>query len=196
MAGILETAMSWLGLGPQDDYDDYYDDIDDETVIDVTDERNRPGVSPLRSVNDAEEPLGRESGSGGGVKVMGSTGTARPRVYPAEAQPEPVRPRTSVRAVPTTGAPPTKPHTVSPSSFNDAQEVGDLFRGGQPVIINLTGLDRDLARRLLDFSSGVAYGMGGSVERVASHVYLLTPADVEIAADERRRLDDAGSYNA
>ncbi len=79
---------------------------------------------------------------------------------------------------------------MSPSSFNDAQEVGDLFKSNQPVIINLTGLERDVARRLLDFSSGVAYGLGGTVERVASHVYLLTPADVEIAADDRRSFDD------
>ena len=85
-----------------------------------------------------------------------------------------------------------RPHVVAPQSFNDAQEVGDWFKRNQPVIVNLQDLDRELARRLLDFSSGVAYGLGGSVERVSSHVYLLTPADVQVSADERRRLREKG----
>ena len=58
--------------------------------------------------------------------------------------------------------------------------------------MNLQGLDRDLARRLLDFASGVAYGLGGTVERAASHVYLVTPIDVEISAEDRRRIQDGG----
>ena len=67
-----------------------------------------------------------------------------------------------------------------------------VVRKRQPVIVNLQELDRDLARRLLDFSSGVAYGLGGTVERVASHVYLLSPVDVEITPDDRRRLREKG----
>ncbi|HKY13500.1 MAG TPA: cell division protein SepF, partial [Microthrixaceae bacterium] len=92
-----------------------------------------------------------------------------------------------VRPLPSATA---KPHVVNPKAFNDAQEVGDWFKRRQPVIVNLQGLDRDLARRLLDFASGVAYGLGGTVERVASHVYLLTPADVEVSADDRRRISE------
>ena len=70
--------------------------------------------------------------------------------------PEPVRPRGVVRPV---RAQASAHPTWSPPEFNDAQEVGDWFRKGQPVIVNLQELDRDLARRLLDFSSGVAYGL-------------------------------------
>lgn len=191
MAGILETAMSWLGLGPQDDYDYDYDYDDDNVVVDVTDDRSRP-VSALRPVGNSDEAE-RDGAERGGVRVVGSAGAARPRVYPAEPQPEPVRPHSTVRPIPNASPASAKPHTVSPSSFNDAQEVGDLFKSTQPVIINLTGLDRDLARRLLDFSSGVAYGLGGHVERVASHVYLLTPADVDVPADDRRRFEAGGS---
>ena len=81
-----------------------------------------------------------------------------------------------------------KPHIVHPASFNGAQEVADLFKGNVPVIMNLQEVDRDLSRRLIDFASGLCYGLGGSMDRVASSVYLLTPADVEVTAEERRRL--------
>jgi cell division inhibitor SepF len=81
-----------------------------------------------------------------------------------------------------------KPHTVIPRSFNSAQEVADTFKDGQPVIVNLQDVDRDLSRRLIDFASGLCYGLGGSMEKVANGVYLLTPANVEVSAEERQRL--------
>jgi cell division inhibitor SepF len=111
------------------------------------------------------------------------------RVLPASAPaPDGSRPRGVVRPLPTAAS--ARPQVVSPKSFNDAQEVGDLFKRRQPVILNLQNLDRDLARRLLDFASGVAYGLAGTVERVASHVYLITPADMEVSADDRRRIKE------
>ncbi len=79
-----------------------------------------------------------------------------------------------------------KPHAVSPDAFNDAQEIGDRFKSGQPVIVNLQAVDRDLQRRLVDFSSGLCYAMGGKMDRVADQVYLLTPADVEVSKETPR----------
>jgi cell division inhibitor SepF len=89
-----------------------------------------------------------------------------------------------------------KPHVVSPTSFNHAQEVADKFKASQPVILNLQGVDRDLARRLIDFSSGLCYGLGGHMEKVAHQVYLLTPTNVEVSAEERRRLQERGLHDA
>ena len=80
-----------------------------------------------------------------------------------------------------------KPYAVSPEAFNDAQEIGDRFKSGQPVIVNLQAVDRDLRRRLVDFSSGLCYAMGGKMDRVADQVYLLTPAEVEVSATPTRR---------
>jgi len=89
--------------------------------------------------------------------------------------------------------PPTaKPHVVVPTSFNEAQELADKFRGNQPVIMNLQGAERDLSRRLIDFASGLCYGLGGQMEKVANQVYLLTPSNVEVSAEERRRLEERG----
>lgn len=89
-----------------------------------------------------------------------------------------------------------KPYVISPEHFNEAQDVGDRFRSSQPVILNLQGVDRELARRLIDFSSGLCYALGGHMEKVAGSVYLLSPQDVEITADERRRLHERGLHDA
>jgi cell division inhibitor SepF len=69
-----------------------------------------------------------------------------------------------------------EPHTVRPRRFDQAQEVADKFKDGQPVIMNLEGTDRSVARRLIDFASGICYAMDGSMEKVATGVYLLKPA--------------------
>jgi cell division inhibitor SepF len=148
-----------------------------------------PGPSRSSSGPGRVEPSGDwDESESASVRVLPATGRSRGGVVTA---PEPVRPRGVVRPVPASSAT-TRPHVVSPKTFNDAQEVGDWFRKRQPVIVNLQDLDRDLARRLLDFSSGVAYGLGGTVERVASHVYLLSPIDVELSADDRRLLREKG----
>ena len=81
----------------------------------------------------------------------------------------------------------TKPQLIIPKSFNDAQAVADAFKDQTPVIVNMQSAERDLARRLIDFSSGLCYGLGGQMERVAESVYLLTPTDVEVDDEERHR---------
>ncbi len=79
---------------------------------------------------------------------------------------------------------------MSPTSFNEAQGIGDRFKAGQAVIVNLQGVDRDLRRRLVDFASGLCYALGGKMDRVADQVYLLSPPDVVVsAADTQSALD-------
>src|SRR6266581_2313125 len=76
-----------------------------------------------------------------------------------------------------------------------ARELGDRFRGGIPVIMNLQSTEDQTARRLVDFASGLVFGLGGKIETVANRVYLLTPANVEVSAEERERLREGGFYN-
>ena len=106
----------------------------------------------------------------------------------------PVRGEAPVRPV---AAPqPGRFHLVQPTSFNDAQEVGDRFRQGVSVLMNLSLADPDLSRRLIDFASGLAYGLGGAMQPVAERVFLITPAGVQVSAEERRRLlEDRGLFN-
>jgi cell division inhibitor SepF len=92
--------------------------------------------------------------------------------------------------------PPAKVHLVVPRSFNDAQQIADRFKAAIPVILNLQGADTDLSKRLIDFASGLTYALDGSMQRVADKVFLLTPRNVELSAEERARaLERGGFYN-
>ena len=166
---VWKKAMSYLGLGPDDAYDDY----------DLPPEPERAPRSSSRSSTDqdygvravprqqrADGDYGRPPAAGEEASV-----TARPR-----GQGSAVRP--------VSGGPPKAPHTVRPLRFDQAQEVADTFKHGQPVIMNLQEVDRDLLRRLIDFASGLCYALNGKLDKVASGVYLLTPANV---SDEDRR---------
>ncbi len=86
-------------------------------------------------------------------------------------------------------------HKSEPKRFNEAREVADRFKEGTAVIMNLQGTEDSTARRLVDFASGLVYGLDGKIELVANRVYLLTPADVEVSAEERERIAGGGFYN-
>ncbi len=86
-------------------------------------------------------------------------------------------------------------HLVVPKSFNDAQQVADQFKDDVPVILNLQGTDADLSKRLIDFASGLTYALDGGMQRIADKVFLLTPRNVEVSAEERARLIEKGFFN-
>jgi cell division inhibitor SepF len=152
--------------------------------------------------------VGRDDADGRelGGSESGTVRTAReaPLDYSAN-EPAPVRavareepsgmsaPRPSVvRTIGPTSA--ARVHVVEPQGFNDAQEVGDRLKANQPVILNLQGLPRELQRRLIDFSSGLAYAVAGSMQRVADQVFLLTPSNVEVSQEEKDRLQARGLF--
>lgn len=86
-------------------------------------------------------------------------------------------------------------HRSEPRRFNEARELGDRFKEGVAVIMNLQQTEDAIARRLVDFASGLVFARDGKIELVANRVYLLTPADVEVSAEERERLKEGGFYN-
>jgi cell division inhibitor SepF len=86
-------------------------------------------------------------------------------------------------------------HLVIPKSFNDAQQVADQFKDDVPVILNLQSTDTDLSKRLIDFASGLTYALDGGMQRIADKVFLLTPRNVEVSAEERARLIEKGFFN-
>ncbi len=85
-------------------------------------------------------------------------------------------------------------HLVVPRSFNDAQQIADRFKDQVPVILNLQSADNELSKRLIDFASGLTYALDGSMQRVADKVFLLTPRNVEVSAEERARMLDPGGF--
>ena len=108
---------------------------------------------------------------------------------PGEERPTPLRPRLhGVEAAS------VKVHLVIPRSFNDAQQIADRFKQGIPVIVNLQGVDADLSKRLIDFGSGLTYALDGGMQRVADKVFLLTPQNVEVSAEERARILERGGF--
>jgi cell division inhibitor SepF len=123
---------------------------------------------------------------------------ASPRAQNHRSTPEPEQPAvavrrsgSAVRTMPPGNAPP-KPHTVRPTRFDHAQEVADKFKEGQPVIVNLQDVNKDLLRRIIDFCAGLTYALDGSMDKAASGVYLLTPANVSVSAEDRRLMADPG----
>jgi cell division inhibitor SepF len=86
-------------------------------------------------------------------------------------------------------------HVIEPSGFNDAEEIGDKFKADIPVIVNLQAMEPETAKRLIDFAAGLTFGLDGSIKPVAKKVFLLTPRNVEVSAEERRRLQERGFFN-
>ncbi len=105
-----------------------------------------------------------------------------------------VRKTASLRTVPV--APPqAKVHIVEPRNFNDCQQIADKFKADVPVIINMQLSDAELGKRLIDFASGLTYGLDGGMQRIADKVFLLTPSSVEVSAEEKKRLREKGFFN-
>jgi cell division inhibitor SepF len=104
----------------------------------------------------------------------------RGRIRAVDDTAEEPRPRRGRRRAPAgNGGGVASMHVVTPRTFNDAQQVADEFKRSKPVIINLQSTDRELSKRLIDFSSGMTYALGGGMQRIAQGIFLLTPEDVE-----------------
>lgn len=137
-----------------------------------------------------------------GEVIEAPVGTREPAaVRRIQRAPEPVSGDTGHEAIVRT-IPQTRPasagsiHSAAPKRFNEAREIGDRFKLGVPVIMNLQGTDDAIARRLVDFASGLVFGLDGKIEPVANRVYLLTPENMEVSAEERERLrEEGGFYN-
>jgi cell division inhibitor SepF len=121
----------------------------------------------------------------------------RDREFDDWTDPEPTADRTEVlrpRVAAVPGPASVRVHLVVPRSFNDAQQIADKFKDTIPVILNLQSTDSDLSKRLIDFASGLTYALDGGMQRVADKVFLLTPRNVEVSAEERARLLERGGF--
>jgi cell division inhibitor SepF len=176
---MWKKAMDYLGLGPDDAYDDY----------DIPDEPERPSRSRARDGDVRRE--GRDRGYADEHTNVRTVPTRQtfpsrdadltgrrplPATDDSSVQPRPINaPRQPAPRVQVQTAT-TDPHTVRPRRFDAAQEIADKFKDGQPVIMNLEASERDVSRRLIDFASGLCYALNGTMEKVATGVYLLKPA--------------------
>jgi cell division inhibitor SepF len=172
MAGFFKRAMVYLGL-----VDDEYEDYEEYEP--------RVPVGPRLAQRAVEEEDERPPA------MAASTSTIRPMSRDeSTASMASVTPRAVVRPVPMDAG--ARVHVVAPSQFGDARQIADRLMSNQPVIVNLQVSDRELMRRMIDFCSGVAYALNGKMERVADKVFLVTPSNVKVSAEERMRLQENG----
>src|SRR3712207_955115 len=165
-------ALVYFGL--REPADGYHDEVEPEPEHEIEDRyRERPNVRRLQSRrrrDDFDDIFADESPrSARETRVLRPVGNGR-----AES---------------------VQVHLVVPKSFNDAQQIADQFKDDVPVILNLQGTDTDLSKRLIDFASGLTYALDGGMQRIADKVFLLTPRNVEVSAEERARLIEKGFFN-
>ena len=165
MAGAMRKTMVWLGLAEDEGHDDRYDGYDDE----LTQSRD---VREVRGTADEESLAERRPAA------VASLADRRPVAAPAEGSGELSRIT-----------------TIHPHTYNEARVIGEHFRGGTPVIMNLTNLDDGDAKRLVDFAAGLVFGLRGTIEKVTSKVFLLSPHKVTVTAEDKARIAGGAFFN-
>ncbi len=195
MAGFFRKAMDYLGLDDDGGYQDYdpYEDQPSTPPRGQTQQRGQaaapepePGLVYPRTYAPSSVTVVNavDAGPGGGAGVGTAVGSVSPVMATQRAASPTVRTVTPVQS--------NKVHMIAPTVFSDAQEIGEKFRSGQPVLMNVREAERELIKRLVDFSSGLVYGLNGDIKKVADKVFLLTPSGVDLSPDEERRLREKG----
>jgi cell division inhibitor SepF len=168
------SALVYFGLA-----EEYHDDLEDAPhEADLEDRyRERPNVRRLRRRRDEFDDIFADEDRAEGAGTRGGRQTA------------------VLKSVGGRGNGDVRVHLVIPKSFNDAQQIADKFKDSIPVILNLQSSETDLSKRLIDFASGLTYALDGGMQRIADKVFMLTPRNVEISAEERARLIEKGFFN-
>jgi cell division inhibitor SepF len=179
LADLWSRTLVYFGIAEEDEF---YEDDELYTAEESLEQsyRERPNVRRLtprrrsqefddwtESESDAQAPRGAARRGQGG-------------------------PRPHIEAVPNPGS--VRVHLILPRSFNDAQQIADKFKQSIPVILNLQNADTELSKRLIDFASGLTYALNGGMQRVADKVFLLTPRNVEVSAEQRAQLLERGGF--
>jgi cell division inhibitor SepF len=207
----LHKVKAYFGMAPMEDYDDEYYEDDDRAPARGYSRRPREdrfedegytrGYDDRLGSRDYDEPTFR-----GGYRDEDrfDARLRSPREFDRPA------PRFSALRGSTRGAlamdprrmaelfdagsPLSKITTLRPKDYSEARTIGEHFRDGTPVIMDLVSMDNADAKRLVDFAAGLAFALRGSFDKVATKVFLLSPADIDVSAEERRRIAEAGFY--
>lgn len=172
MAGAMRKAMVYLGLVEDEDRYDY-DDYDEPGTADGEARKTRDGHASTGSSRAPVTSL--RDGARGGVATM----ERRPQVRPSD---DPSRAFDRIT-------------TIHPRTYNEAKQIGESFRENTPVIMNLSDMDDADAKRLVDFAAGLVFGLRGTIERVTNKVFLLSPANVTVTAEDKARMAESGFFN-
>ena len=192
---LWHRTLVYFGLAEDESF---YDDEDESAAHEDTLERSyreRPNVrridrSRTRSRESfdeiySDEPEVVRRGTRRTAGAVGATARTDSSAATAVLRPTAVPETTTAVRV----------HVIAPRSFNDAQQIADRFKAAVPVILNLQSAEPELAKRLIDFGSGLTYALDGGMQRIAEKVFLLTPRNVEVSAEDRARLVEQGFFN-
>jgi cell division inhibitor SepF len=185
LGDVWHRTLVYFGIAEE------YDDGWDEEYL--SEDGPQPAAQPVEqayadrsSTNVRRLPRRRESDYDYDDWTSGAARAAE------EAAPRQARPQ----AVPPADGGLAQVHLVVPRGFNDAKQIADRFKRSVPVIVNLQDADVELSKRLIDFASGLTYALNGSMQRIADKVFLLTPPNIEVSAEERAKaLERGGFYN-
>ena len=209
--GALRKAGVWLGL-VEDDDDRGYDDRSyrgyDDGFADEDDVDDAPVVAPRARIGSDRLSVGdrlAERAPDRSESIRPERQTVRSITRPTSTVSYPTRdslalaPRTAVaervNSVEDEERGRYQITTLHPTTYNEARTIGEHFRDGVPVIMNLTEMDEADAKRLVDFAAGLAFGLRGTIERVTNRVFLLSPANVQVTAEDKARIAEGGFFN-
>ncbi|MET8676543.1 cell division protein SepF [Streptomyces sp. NPDC004647] len=211
MAGAMRKMAVYLGLVEDDGYDGRGFDPDDEFEPEPEPDRARRQHQPHQSERSHQDEsvrvvhppvqrgpvaLAAESGRSGSLFPEGGRGG---RIAPvASITPERQNLEKNAPVIMPKVVSEREPYritTLHPRTYNEARTIGEHFREGTPVIMNLTEMDDTDAKRLVDFAAGLVFGLHGSIERVTQKVFLLSPANVDVTAEDKARIAEGGFFN-
>jgi cell division inhibitor SepF len=205
MAGAMRKMAVYLGLVEDDGYDGPGFDPDDEFEPEPVGGAVTPPPAPEPERPRRPQPSPREQSLPSPPPEEPVTRLPHAPV-PREPRIAPVASITQERQSLEKNAPVIMPKVVSerepyrittlhPRTYNEARTIGEHFREGTPVIMNLTEMDDTDAKRLVDFAAGLVFGLHGSIERVTQKVFLLSPANVDVTAEDKARIAEGGFFN-
>jgi len=180
---VWNKTLVYFGIAEEEDWDEDGYLTDEDLQRTYAERPNVRRLAPRRSTRDFDDWTDPEPDP----IPPGRMSVLRPERSERSERRRPV-----VEALPNPAT--SRVHLVLPRSFNDAQQIADRFKQGVPVILNLQSSDQELAKRLIDFASGLTYALDGGMQRVADKVFLLTPRNVEVSAEERARLLEGGAF--
>jgi len=186
LADVWSRTLVYFGIAEEDDEEDWDEDgyaTHEELERTYAERPNVRRLQPRRGRrNDFDDWTESEQAQGKATAAVRSLSRRQER-------------KLEVAPAPAAASPSVQVHLVIPRSFNDAQQIADRFKDGVPVILNLQGIDTELSKRLIDFASGLTYALDGGMQRVADKVFLLTPRNVSVSAEERARMLERGFFN-
>ena len=192
MAGAMRKMAVYLGL-VEDHSDDTYDEYDE---YDAAKRSSRDARSGGRGYDDRYDDRGDDRYSSRSVRPIPDTRAVRP--FRSDAAP-PSRPTSAPLADRRPAYAPapdlSRIETIHPKSYNDARRIGEDYREGVPVIMNLSELEDNDAKRIIDFAAGLVFGMRGSIERITNKVFLLSPVNVDVGDEARAQIAKDGFFN-